>query len=266
MYPFDYRRPRSVVEAQAAFSASGEPRWLAGGMTLLPAMKLRLAAPGALIDLADIEELKGIELEAHDLAIGSMTIHREVAESVEVRNLIPALAELAGSIGDVQVRNRGTLGGSVSNNDPAADYPAAILGLDATIATTQRDIAADEFFTGLFETALLADEIIRHVSFPIPELAGYVKFPNPASRYAIAGVMVAKRSAVVRVAVTGAGPCVFRATRLEQALEGEFTPQALDGIEVSAERLNEDLHASAEYRAHLVTVLAGRAVEAALGR
>ena len=266
MYPFAYHRPGSVREAQAVFSSAAEAQWLAGGMTLLPAMKLRLAAPGVLIDLAGIDELNGIRRRDDDLEIGALTVHRAVADSIEIGTAIPALAAMARGIGDVQVRNRGTLGGSIANNDPAADYPAAILGLNATIATTRREIAADEFFTGLFETALAPDEIIRHVSFPVPELAGYVKFPNPASRYAIVAVMVAKRSGEVRVAVTGAGPSVFRAAELEQALAAEFTPRALQGFEFSPENLNDDLHASAEYRAHLVTVMARRAVEVALGR
>ena len=212
MYSFDYHRPGSVREAQAVFSSAGEAEWLAGGMTLLPAMKLRLAAPGVLIDLAGIAELDGVRLVGDALEIGAMAVHRAVADSVEIGTAVPALAALAHGIGDIQVRNRGTLGGSISNNDPAADYPAAILGLNATITTTRRKIVADEFSTGLFETALTPDEIIRHVSFPVPEAAGYVKFPSPASRYAIVGVMVAKWSDEVRVAVTGAGSCVFRAT------------------------------------------------------
>ncbi len=235
-------------------------------MTLLPAMKLRLAAPSVLIDLAGIADLNGIRLAGNDLVIGAMALHRAVADSIEIGTAIPALAALARGIGDVQVRNRGTLGGSISNNDPVADYPAAILGLNATITTTRREIGADEFFTGLFETALAPDEIIRQVSFPVPEFAGYVKFPNPASRYAIVGVMVSKREDEVRVAVTGAGPCVFRASELEQALTADFSPRALEGIEFSPENFNDDLHASAEYRAHLVTVMARRAVEAASGR
>ena len=266
MYSFDYHRSESVRDALTLFSSADEAQWLAGGMTLLPAMKLRLTAPGVLIDLAGIDELNGIRCVNDDLVIGAMTVHREVAESAEVRTAIPALAALAGGIGDVQVRNRGTLGGSISNNDPAADYPAAILGLNATITTTRREIAADEFFPGFFETALAPDEIIHHVSFPRPELAGYVKFPNPASRYAIVGVMVTKCGDEVRVAVTGAGPCVFRASELEQALAVDFSPRALKNTGFSSEHLNDDLHASAEYRAHLLTVMARRAIEAALDR
>jgi carbon-monoxide dehydrogenase medium subunit len=235
-------------------------------MTLLPAMKLRLAAPLVLIDLAGLDDLNGIGPVDNEVAVGAMTVHREVAGSERIRTAIPALAALAGGIGDVQVRNRGTLGGSVSNNDPAADYPAAILGLNATITTTRRQIVADEFFTGLFDTILKDNEIICHVSFPVPELAAYVKFSNPASRYAIVGVMVAKRGEDIRVAVTGAGACVFRVPELEQALAADFTPAALTGIEFGSAGLNEDLHASAKYRAHLITVLTRRAVEAALGR
>ena len=266
MYPFDYYRPTSVTEAQAAFAEASEAQWLAGGMTLLPAMKLRLAVPLVLIDLAGLDDLNGIGPVDNEVAVGAMTVHREVAGSERIRTAIPALAALAGGIGDVQVRNRGTLGGSVSNNDPAADYPAAILGLNATITTTRRQIVADEFFTGLFDTILKDNEIICHVSFPVPELAAYVKFSNPASRYAIVGVMVAKQGEDIRVAVTGAGACVFRVPELEQALAADFTPAALTGIEFGSVGLNEDLHASAEYRAHLITVLTRRAVEAALGR
>ena len=266
MYPFDYHRPTTLAEAQALSAAASEAQWLAGGMTLLPALKLRLAAPSVLIDLAGLDDLNGIGLVDNGVTVGAMTVHREVAESDQIRTAIPALAALAGGIGDVQVRNRGTLGGSVSNNDPAADYPAAILGLNATITTTRRQIVADEFFTGLFETVLANDEIIHHISFPVPELAAYVKFSNPASRYAIVGVMVAKHGEDVRVAVTGAGACVFRAPELEQALAADFAPDALTGIEFGSVELNEDIHASAEYRAHLITVLTRRAVEAALGR
>jgi len=232
-------------------------------MTLLPTIKQRLASPSDLIDLAGIGELRGIKIDGGAVVIGAMTTHAEVAHSAEVMKAIPALAMLAEGIGDPQVRNRGTIGGSISNNDPAADYPAAVLGLDATVVTSKRRIKADDFFKGLFETALDDGEIVTAISFPKPEKAGYAKFPNPASRYAMVGVLVAKTAAGVRVAVTGAGPGVFRQKDMEKALTGKFSPDALAGIKTASKGLNNDLHGSAEYRAHLVDVMAGRATAAA---
>jgi carbon-monoxide dehydrogenase medium subunit len=263
MHAFRYHRARSLAEAERLYADAADARFLAGGMTLLPAMKLRLAAPSDLIDLAALGELRGVRVDRDRLIVGAMTLHAEVAESSEVRSRIPALAILAEGIGDAQVRNRGTIGGSIANSDPAADYPAAVLGLGATIVTTRREIAADDFFLGLFETALEPGELVTAVSFPIPERAGYVKFPNPASRYAIVGVMASRVAGAARVAVTGAGACAFRVAPMEQALAAAFSPDVLAGIEVAADDLNDDLHADAEYRAHLVGVIARRAVQAA---
>lgn len=263
MYPFEYHRPGSLREAAQLHAQTDDAQWLAGGMTLLPAMKLRLAAPTALIDLAGIEGLRGVSVAGDHIEIGAMTIHDDVACATTVRQHIPALAKLANGIGDAQVRNRGTIGGSVANNDPAADYPAAVLGLGAAIVTTEREIAADAFFLDLFDTALEPGEIVTRFRFPIPERAAYLKFPNPASRYAIVGVMVAEFADTVRVAVTGAGASAFRVPEMEVALAQRFEPEAIDGLGVTAEGLNEDMHASAEYRAHLVTVMARRAVAAA---
>ncbi len=261
MYEFEYRKPASLDQAVAMLDE--DAKILAGGQSLLPTMKMRLASPGALVDLSAIPELSGITVTGNAVDIGAMTRHADVTASKEVAEAIPALADLAGKIGDRQVRNRGTIGGSLANNDPAADYPAAVLGLGATVHTNKRAIAADDFFRGLFETALEEDEIITRVSFPLPEAAAYEKFVQPASRFALVGVFVARTGSGVRVAVTGAGPGVFRATALETALGGNFTASALDGIEIAADGLNNDLHGSAEYRAHLVTVLARRAVAAA---
>jgi aerobic carbon-monoxide dehydrogenase medium subunit len=260
MYDFSYQAPKSLAEAASALAASEENKLLAGGMTLIPTLKQRLARPGALIDLSQLAELKGIARDGAALTIGAMTTHAEVAASAEIRAAIPGLAELAGHIGDPQVRHRGTIGGSVANNDPAADYPAALLALGATVRTNSRVLPAESFFTGMFLTALEPDEILTAVQFPIPERSAYAKFPNPASRYAVVGVFVAKFGATVHVAVTGAGPGVFRATEYEQALERQFAPEAVAGIAFPAEGLNEDIHASAEYRAHLITVMAKRAV------
>ena len=262
MYNFAYHRPASLADAVQALKSAEDGRLLAGGMTLIPTLKQRLAAPSDLIDLGAIAELKGIKEDGDAILVGALTPHAEVAGSEIVRRTIPALAALAEGIGDPQVRNRGTIGGSIANNDPAADYPAAVLGLDATVRTDRREIRADDFFKGLFETALEEGEIITAVRFPRPEKAGYAKFPNPASRYAMVGVMVAKRGSEVRVAVTGAGPCVFRVPEMEQALAGNFTPDAVKDIKVSPDGLNSDIHGSADYRAHLVTVMARRAVAA----
>ena len=262
--PFRYIRPNTLAEAEAAFSAAEDPKYLAGGQTLIPTMKQRLAAPAELIDLARIPALAGIRREGQQLVIGAAVCHAEVATSQDVRTSIPALAALAGLIGDPAVRRRGTLGGSVANNDPAADYPAALLALDARVTTTRRYIAAEGFFTGMFETALADGEIVTQIAFRIPKRAGYAKFPNPASHYAMVGVFVAQGEGI-RVAVTGAGPCVFRVPEMEAALKERFAPDAVADVAVSPGTLNSDLHGSAEYRAHLIRVMAKRAVAAALG-
>lgn len=261
MQAFAYQTPASVAEAARA-AAADDVKIIAGGQSLLASMKLGLAAPAALVDLAAIAELKGITVSGGTVKIGAMTTHAEVAASKEVAAAIPALADLAGRIGDRQVRNRGTIGGSLANNDPAACYPAAVLGLGATVHTDQRSIAADDFFTGLYETALQPGEVITSVSFPVPEKAAWQKFKQPASRFSLVGVFVSKGPQGVRVAVTGAGACVFRATDIETALAGSWTQQAAAGVRVSADGLNTDLHGSAEYRASLIPVLAGRAVAA----
>ncbi|MDH3660720.1 MAG: xanthine dehydrogenase family protein subunit M [Alphaproteobacteria bacterium] len=263
MYEFNVRKPGSVSLAVAALQGAEDGKLLAGGQTLIPTLKQRLASPSDLVDLGAVGELKGISDEGSAVKVGAMTTHAEVATSEVVRSQIPALAELAGLIGDPQVRNRGTIGGSIANADPAADYPAAIVGLNATVHTNQRSIAADDFFTGLFETALNDDEIITAVSFPKPSKAGYAKFPNPASRYAVVGVMVAQTGGQTRVAVTGAGPSAFRIADAESALSSNFSADALQNLAVSPADLNSDIHASAEYRAHLVGVMARRAVAAA---
>jgi carbon-monoxide dehydrogenase medium subunit len=262
MYDFVYHRPTSLEDAARRLADSSDGVLMAGGMTLVPALKQRLASPSDVIDLGGIAGLEGVSTTAGALVVGASTRHATVASSAAVRDGIPALAALAGMIGDPQVRNRGTLGGALANNDPAADYPAAVLGLGATVRTTRREIAADQVFAGMFETALEDGEIITAVSFPAPDRAGYAKFPNPASRYALVGVFVSQGPAGTRVAVTGAGPCVFRVAEMEQALSSSFSPGALDGVTVSAEGLNSDIHASAEYRAHLVGVMAKRAVAA----
>jgi len=264
MYEFNYHHANSVADAAAKLAALPDAKLLAGGQTLIAAMKLRLAAPSDLVDLKNIGELRGIKVDAGSLTIGAMTTHAEVAYAGEVRKAIPALSELVGSIGDRMVRNMGTVGGSLANNDPAADYPAAVLGFGATIITNKRKIAADDFFKGMYETALQSGEIITAVSFPVPKRAGYGKFKNPASRYAIVGVLVSQGSAGVRVAITGAAPCVFRSTEMEKALTTDFSPDAVARIKVPEAQLNADMHASAEYRAHLITVMAKRAVDQAL--
>lgn len=263
MHNFVYRRPLSLNEAVHALSGSTEAKLLAGGHTLIPTLKHRLASPTDLVDLSGIGELSGISESGGAIVIGAMTTHAAVEHDAKVKAKIPALAALASGIGDAQVRNRGTIGGSIANNDPAADYPAGLVGLGATVKTNQREITADDFFTAMFETALEEKEIITSVSFPVPEKAGYAKFPNPASRYAVVGVMVSKGSGGVRVAVTGAAPSVFRVKAMEDALSSNFSAAALDGITVPTTDLNADIHASAEYRAQLVIVMAKRAVEAA---
>ncbi len=261
MYEFEYHQPKSLEEATKLFADADDPQFMAGGQTIIPVMKQRLAMPSDIIDLGKISDLQGISVDGGALTIGAMTHHNEVAGSDEVRKAIPALAELASHIGDPAVRNRGTIGGSIANNDPAADYPAALVALGATVQTTSREIAAEDFFTAMFETALDEGEMIVNVTFPAPEKAAYEKFPNPASRYATTGVFVAKTGESVRVAVTGAGACVFRQIDFEKALLGDFSPSALDGLTVSTDGLNSDLHASAEYRANLISVLAKRAVK-----
>ncbi len=263
MYNFDYQRPASLADAAKQIKASDEAKLVAGGMTLLPTLKQRLAKPSALVDLGALKDLVGIKVGGGTVTIGAMTTHFAVASSADVQKAIPALAHLAAHIGDPAVRNRGTIGGSISNNDPAADYPAGLLGLGATVQTNERQIPADDFFKGMFETALKPGEIVTAVSFPVPEKAAYMKFPNPASRYAMVGVFVAKTKSGVRVAVTGAAPCVFRQKDMEAALTKSWSPDAVANIKQKADGLNQDIHASAEYRAHLVTVMAKRAVTAA---
>jgi carbon-monoxide dehydrogenase medium subunit len=262
--PFRYLRPKTLAEAQALFADASDARYIAGGQTLIPTMKQRLAAPSDLIDIGRIASLAFIRREGENLVIGAGTRHADVAASADVRRAIPALASLAGQIGDPAVRHRGTLGGSIANNDPAADYPAGVVGLGATVRTTARRIAADEFFTGMFETVLEPGEIVTEVVFPMPRRAGYAKFPNPASRYATVGVFVAAFANSVRVAVTGAAPCVFRIAPMEAALAKNFMPDSIAHIATSPDGLNADLFASAEYRAHLVGVMAKRAIEAAM--
>jgi len=263
MYDFAYHRPKSVADAVALLKGKEEARPMSGGMTLIPTLKQRLARPSDIVDLGAIKELAGVKVEGNNVVIGGMTRHYDVASSADVKAQIPALAALAGHIGDPAVRNRGTMGGSVANNDPAADYPAAVVALNATITTNTGKHAADAFFKGLFETALSEGELITSISFPKAEKAAYVKFPNPASRYAMVGVFVAKTAGGVRVAVTGAGPCVFRVKAMEDALAKNFTSAAIKDIKVPADDLNSDIHGSAEYRAHLVGVMARRAVDAA---
>jgi carbon-monoxide dehydrogenase medium subunit len=264
MHAFEYHRPASTKEALSLAGKKEEGRYLAGGQSLVQAMKLRLSSPSDLIDLSGLKELSGIKASGSGVEIGAMTRHADVAGSKDVQKAIPALAALAGIIGDRQVRHMGTLGGSLANSDPAADYPAAVLGLGATITTNKRKIEADKFFKGLYETALEPGELITSVAFPAPKRAAYMKFKNPASRFAIVGVFVADFGGQVRVAVTGAGPCAFRQADMEKALAAKFAPDAVANIKVKPDGLNNDLHASPEYRAHLITVMAKRAVEAAL--
>ena len=265
MHAFEYHRPASTKEALGLASKKTEGRFLAGGQSLVQAMKLRLSSPTDLIDLGTIKELAFVKASGSAVEIGAMTRHADVAASKDVQKAIPALAMLAGIIGDRQVRHMGTLGGSLANSDPAADYPAAVLGLGATITTNKRKIEADKYFKGLFETALEPGELITSVSFPVPKRAAYMKFKNPASRFALVGVFVADfGGGKVRVAVTGAGACAFRQAEMEKALAAKFAPDAVANIKVKQDGLNNDLHASPEYRAHLITVMCKRAVEAAL--
>lgn len=260
MNSLDYHRPTTLDEAVRMLNDFDDALFLAGGQTLIPTLKQRLAAPSDLVDLAAVEGLTGIAVKDGRVRIGAMTRHAEVAESAAVREALPVLAQLAGHIGDAQVRNRGTLGGSVANSDPAADYPAAVVALDATVHTHRRTVEGAEFFLDLFETALAPAEIITAVEFRIPKRAAYRKFPNPASRYAVVGVLVAEFDDGVRVGITGAGPCAYRDANLEAALNASLTPQAVDRVEIHYDRFNSDLHASAEYRANLVRVMARRAV------
>ncbi|HML08395.1 MAG TPA: xanthine dehydrogenase family protein subunit M [Xanthobacteraceae bacterium] len=267
MYSFTFHRPQTLRQAASFLGKNADAKLLAGGHTLLPTMKLRLASPPQLIDLSRVEGLDGIELRGRSLSIGAMTRHADVHASPVVQQAIPVLAKLAGMIGDPAVRHMGTLGGSIANNDPNADYPAACLGLSATIITNKRRIKADDFFTGMFSTALEPAEIITKVSFPIPKKAGYEKFRNQASRYALVGVFVSKRGGDIRVAVTGAGANgVFRVKSFEEALKKRFSPKSLEGMTVPADGMNSDIHGSTEYRAHLVGVLARRAVAEAIAK
>ncbi len=264
MYEFKFSRPGTVRQAANLLAKSEDAKLVAGGHTLIPVLKQRLARPAHLTDLSKIEGLDAIEIKGRSLVIGAMARHASVANSAVVGEAIPALAKLAGMIGDPAVRHMGTIGGSIANNDPTADYPAACLALDATIVTNKRKIKADDFFKGLFTTALEADEVITRVQFPLAKKAAYIKFRNQASRYALVGVFVAKRPSETRVAVTGAsGDGVFRVKSFEEALKKRFSPKSLAGLTVPADGLNSDLHGSAEYRAHLISVLAARAVEEA---
>lgn len=265
MYSFDYQRATDAQGAAKTLSGDPDAKYLGGGQSLLAAMKLRLAQPSTLVDVTRIPDLKAVIVDGKVVKVGAAVCHADVAENARIRSALPALADLAAHIGDRQVRALGTLGGSLANNDPAADYPAAVLALNATVVTDRRRIAADMFFLGMYETALAPDELITAVEFPVPECAAYEKFRNPASQFALTGVFVAKFADGVRVAVTGAAPSVFRATPLEQVLTANFTPAAARAVTIAADDLNTDLHASAAYRAHLIPVLAARAVTKAIG-
>ena len=260
MYDFVYERPDSIDRATALLADDDMAMPIAGGMTLLPTLKLRMAQATCLVDLAGIDELRGVEADETSLIIGAMAPHADVADDANVRERLPALADLASRIGDPQVRNRGTIGGSLANNDPAADYPAAVMGLGATIVTTRREIPADDYFLGMFTTALEPGELITQVRFPTASRAAYAKFRHPASGYAVVGVFIAEAQTGIRVAVTGAGGCVFRHSDMESALAGHFAPGAIEGVRTDAADLNSDMHASAEYRAHLVGIMAKRAI------
>ena len=264
MHAFQYHRPASSKDAISLASQKGEGRYLAGGQSLVQAMKLRLSSPSDLIDLGTIKDLAGIKVSGSSADIGAMTRHADVAASSEIKKAIPSLAVLAGMIGDRQVRHMGTIGGSLANSDPAADYPAAVLALNATITTNKRKIPCDQYFKGLYETALEPGELITSVTFQAPKRGAYMKFRNPASRFALVGVYVADFGGTVRVGVTGAGASAFRQTEMEKALSSKFAPEAVASIKVKPDGLNNDLHASPEYRAHLITVMCKRAVEAAL--
>ena len=258
MKNFNFKSIKNTKESSKVFT--GNAAFLAGGMTLLPAMKLGLAAYSDIINIKSIKSLSGIKVSSKSIKIGSTTTHADVASSKEVKKTIPSLSNLADGIGDPQVRNRGTIGGSIANNDPAADYPSACLALNSTIHTSKRKIAADKFFKGMFETDLKKGELIESVEFEIPEKSSYSKFPNPASRYAIVGVYIAKFKNGVRVAVTGVENCVFRCKKIEEALSSNFSASAIDSIDISSKGFNSDIHASAEYRAHIIKVMAKKAV------
>ncbi|MAI11155.1 MAG: carbon monoxide dehydrogenase [Rhodospirillaceae bacterium TMED167] len=261
MYDFSYSRASSQDGAVSKHGSSDDARYLAGGMTLIPVLKQRLDQPSDVVDLGDLEDMRGITEDGSAIVVKAMTTHHQVHSSDLVNSKIPALADLAGTIGDPMVRNRGTIGGSLANNDPAASYPSAVLALNATINTDNRSIPADEFFTGMFDTALEEGELIVSVSFPVPEQAGYKHFPNPASRYPIVGAFVAKTSGGVRVAITGAGACAYRQTEFEEAwADGNLDPNRIKDIKISDDGLNSDIHASSEYRAHLINVMTRRAV------
>jgi aerobic carbon-monoxide dehydrogenase medium subunit len=262
MQDFTFHRPGSIEDAVRTLREKPDGKALGGGQSLIPVMKLGLAAPSDLVSVAALAELRGLKLDGRELVVGAATSHAEVADSPDVKKAIPALADLAGHIGDPQVRNRGTLGGSLAHDDPAADYPAAVLALGATVVTDRRRIPADDFFVGMFQTALQADELVTAVRFPIPEKAAYAKFPHPASRFALCGVFVARGPGGVRVAVTGAGPSVFRWSEAEKALGLRFSPDALEAVALRPDGLTGDTFGSPEYRAHLVGVLARRAVTA----
>lgn len=265
MREFGYHRPKDVAAAAAAVRGAAEGKLLAGGMTLLPTLKHRLASPSDLIDLSAIPGIVGVKVEGREVVIGAMTCHADVAANADLRKAIPALSDLAGGIADPAVRHRGTIGGSIANADPAADYPAGVVGLNAKVVTSERTIAADQFFTGFFTTALNPGEIITSVRFPIPDKAAYVKLRHPASGYAVVGVMVSQTGGQVRVAVTGAGPSVFRVAAMEQALAKRFVADAIAGIAVPSADLMGDIHCSAEYRADMVSVMARRAVKKITG-
>ena len=268
MYAFDYHRPSSLADAKALYAQLEDPMYVSGGMTLIPSMKQRLAAPSDLIDLSSLPELEGIEqlndAQGPMLRVGGLTRHNEIAGNALIQQHLPVLGRVAAAIGDNQVRNRGTLGGSIANADPAADLPAALLAMKALVNTQDRQIFADEFFLDLFETALDAGDIVVSVDFAPPQQAAYEKFRHPASGYAVVGVLVARYADGVRVGVTGAGPCAFRACALEDALNQQFLPQALDTVAIPDAGFNSDMHASAEYRAHLIKVLTKRAVASLL--
>jgi carbon-monoxide dehydrogenase medium subunit len=264
MHAFDYHRPATLKDAASLLRKTEGARVIAGGQSLIPTLKFRLARAAALVDLGAIEELRGIRLDGAVLTIGAMTTHAEVATSKDVAIGIPTLARLAAGIGDRQVRNVGTIGGALANNDPAADYPAAVLALGATIHTNKRAVPADKFFTGPLETALRAGEIVTRIAFPLPKRAAYVKFRNPASRFALVGVFVAEGAGSVRVAVAGAAPSAFRVKEMEKRLGEKFAAEAIAKVVVPADTLSSDIHASAEYRSHLINVLAQRAVAAAI--
>ncbi|HKU00380.1 MAG TPA: xanthine dehydrogenase family protein subunit M [Paraburkholderia sp.] len=266
MYAFDYQRASDAQGAVKTAGADPDAKFLAGGQSLLAAMKLRLAQPSTLVDVTRIPELKAVQVDGKVVKIGAAVCHADVAANAQIQATLPALAQLAEGIGDRQVRALGTLGGSLANDDPAADYPAAVLGLNATVVTDRRRIAADDFFVGMYETALEPDELIVAVEFPVPQRAAYEKFHNPASHFALTGVFVAQSAdGSVRVAITGAASSVFRSTALEDALKASFTPAAARAVSIAPDELNTDLHASAAYRAHLIPVLAARAVTKALG-